>query len=81
MLPPAAPCISLGVATGRMTLLLGPPSGGKTVLLQALSGRLRPSRNLRVRQGTLLQAACDVLPACVAGTGHQQLVHWPCAQH
>ena len=34
---------------GRITLLLGPPSGGKSVLLQALSGRLRPGRKLRVR--------------------------------
>jgi ABC-type multidrug transport system ATPase subunit len=33
---------------GRMTLLLGPPSGGKSVLLQALSGRLRSGRNLRI---------------------------------
>ena len=33
---------------GRMTLLLGPPGGGKSVLLQALSGRLRPHRHLRV---------------------------------
>ncbi|KAL4434347.1 hypothetical protein ABPG75_000788 [Micractinium tetrahymenae] len=51
--PPTAPHTILdGVSgvlkPGRMTLLLGPPSGGKSVLLQALSGRLRPSRNLRI---------------------------------
>ncbi|KAF5799744.1 putative ABC transporter, P-loop containing nucleoside triphosphate hydrolase [Helianthus annuus] len=28
---------------GRMTLLLGPPSSGKTTLLLALAGRLDPS--------------------------------------
>lgn len=32
-----------------MTLLLGPPSSGKSVLLQALSGRLRASRSLKAR--------------------------------
>ncbi len=41
-------CPSPACFTGRMTLLLGPPSGGKSVLLQALSGRLRSGRNLRV---------------------------------
>lgn len=46
----ALPCLPWHSA-GRMTLLLGPPSGGKSVLLQALSGRLRTSRNLRVRNG------------------------------
>lgn len=33
---------------GRMTLLLGPPSSGKTVLLQALAGQLQQSKTLRV---------------------------------
>lgn len=41
-----------------MTLLLGPPSGGKSVLLQALSGRLRPSRNLKARVWGGVLAAC-----------------------
>ena len=52
--PPTTPhTILAGVSgvlrPGRMTLLLGPPSGGKSVLLKCLSGRLQPSRNLRVR--------------------------------
>lgn len=55
--PPTAPHtildgISGVLKPGRMTLLLGPPSGGKSVLLQALSGRLRPRRNLRI-SGTI----------------------------
>lgn len=33
---------------GRFTLLLGPPGAGKSVLLQTLAGRLRPSKSLRV---------------------------------
>ena len=44
-----AHCLPLVRRAGRITLLLGPPSGGKSVLLQALSGRLRPGRKLRVR--------------------------------
>lgn len=52
VLPPSRPC----TLAGRMTLLLGPPSGGKSVLLQALSGRLRPRRNLRV--GAAATPAC-----------------------
>ncbi|CAL5218652.1 g355 [Coccomyxa viridis] len=34
---------------GRMTLLLGPPSSGKSTLLKALAGLLTPDRNLKVR--------------------------------
>lgn len=48
--PPAA----LRLAAGRCTLLLGPPSSGKSVLLQALSGRLRPHRGLRVRRSAAM---------------------------
>ena len=33
---------------GRLTLLLGPPGSGKSVLLQALSGRLRAHEGLRI---------------------------------
>ncbi len=35
---------------GRLTLLLGPPSCGKSTLLKALSGRLRETSILRVSQ-------------------------------
>ncbi len=34
---------------GRMTLLLGPPSSGKSTLLKALAGLLTPDRNLKVQ--------------------------------
>lgn len=44
-----------------MTLLLGPPSGGKSVLLQALSGRLRSGRNLRVSRMPCLVPGCNLL--------------------
>ncbi len=33
---------------GRLTLLLGPPGSGKTVFLQALSGRLKTGPRVRV---------------------------------
>ena len=33
---------------GRLTLVLGPPGSGKSVLLQTLSGRIRKGRRLRI---------------------------------
>lgn len=37
------------IKPGRLTLLLGPPGGGKTVLLQTLSGRMNPHKQLRIK--------------------------------
>ncbi|GMH32356.1 hypothetical protein BSKO_00190 [Bryopsis sp. KO-2023] len=34
---------------GRMTLILGPPGSGKSVFLQLLAGKLKPSSTLRIR--------------------------------
>lgn len=34
---------------GRLTLVLGPPGAGKSVLLQTLAGQLRPSKKLRMQ--------------------------------
>lgn len=36
------------IKPGRLTLVLGPPGSGKSVLLQALSGRLREHKGLRI---------------------------------
>lgn len=33
---------------GRLTLLLGPPGSGKSVLLRTLAGQLSPSKTVRV---------------------------------
>jgi ABC-type multidrug transport system ATPase subunit len=42
------------IEPGRLTLLLGPPSSGKTTLLKALSGKLRKGGDLKVIPPTLL---------------------------
>lgn len=63
---------------GRLTLLLGPPGGGKSLLLQALSGRLKQSKHLRVRQWWWLgwgwvqgkhQAGGDACADCILDAG------------
>jgi ABC-type multidrug transport system ATPase subunit len=41
--------LSGSIKPGRLTLLLGPPSSGKTTLLKALSGKIRPGGPLKVR--------------------------------
>lgn len=38
---------------GRMTLLLGPPGGGKTTLLTTLAGKLQKSRSLKVTRACI----------------------------
>ena len=50
--PPAAltRLLADGLLQGRLTLLLGPPGAGKSVLLQTLAGQLRPSKGVRVRR-------------------------------
>ena len=45
----------LRLLQGRLTLLLGPPGAGKSVLLQTLAGQLRPSSRVRVRPREPLQ--------------------------
>lgn len=47
-------------AQGKLTLLIGPPGSGKSVFLQALSGRLKPHGGLRVS------------PACPGSPGDGQ---------
>lgn len=42
---------------GRLTLLLGPPSSGKSVLMKTIAGQMEPSTVLRVRH---LIAGCRV---------------------
>ena len=44
-----------------MVLLLGPPGGGKTTLLNALAGKLRSGNGLRVRafESSTEESCCD----------------------
>ena len=35
---------------GRLTLLLGPPSSGKSMLMKTIAGQTEPSKSLRVRR-------------------------------
>jgi len=44
--------ISLVLRPGKMYLILGPPGSGKTSLLRAISGRLRPGKN-DIMEGTV----------------------------
>jgi ABC-type cobalamin/Fe3+-siderophores transport system ATPase subunit len=52
-----------------MTLLLGPPASGKSTLLQALAGTLRPGRHL---QACLAPRACRTQSAAAL----RQLSWW-----
>jgi ABC-type multidrug transport system ATPase subunit len=64
---------------GRLTLVLGPPGSGKSLLMQALAGRLRPSRKLRI-SGTITyngEAATDFEVARTAGFCTQSDFHIP----
>lgn len=53
VLPPPAPCPTDSVdgvlKPGRLTLLLGTPGSGRSVLMRALAGRLGRERTLKVR--------------------------------
>lgn len=46
---------------GRLTLLLGPPSCGKTTLLKALAGKMGTSA-LKVMPSSCLAGPCRALP-------------------
>ncbi len=61
---------------GRMMLLLGPPGGGKTTLLNALAGKLHSSKGLRVRFNSL-QHSCSVVPSHPYNT-HHVMPHTSC---
>jgi ABC-type Mn2+/Zn2+ transport system ATPase subunit len=55
--PPAVSGVSFALATGERLALLGPNGGGKTTILRALLGELRP------RAGTLrVAASCGSVP-------------------
>jgi ABC-type multidrug transport system ATPase subunit len=41
---------------GRLTLLLGTPGSGRTLLLKALAGRLGQEKTLKVRRGCIAAA-------------------------
>ena len=51
------------IKPGRLTLLLGPPSSGKTTLLKALAGKLRGT-GLKVSHDSIPADHCHVLLSC-----------------
>lgn len=63
-------CTAAPPLQGRLTLLLGPPSSGKSVLLKTLAGQLAPSKSLRVGSASLLcsRAACRDFGSAVLGS-------------
>ena len=61
---------------GRITLLLGPPSSGKSTLLKALSGRLEHS-GLKVRLHTVPAASGAVLMVACGATLTQPILGSP----
>jgi ABC-type sugar transport system ATPase subunit len=67
------------IKPGRLTLLLGPPGSGKSVLLQHLSGRLRTHRGLRA-SGSIKYNGVEVdefVPRRTAGLVGQYDNHIP----
>ena len=54
---------SVGALQGRLTLLMGPPGGGKSTLLKLLSGLLQKDSSLKVScSARLQQTHVHVLP-------------------
>ena len=45
----------MGAPQGRLTLLMGPPGGGKSTLLKLLSGLLQKDSSLKVSSSASLQ--------------------------
>lgn len=67
---------------GRFTLLLGPPSSGKSTMLKALAGRLHHSADLKVGvtpslPSSLSMCACAGPDRC----SWPRLIELPCQQH
>ena len=56
------------IKPGRLTLLLGPPSSGKTTLLKALAGKLRGT-GLKVSSDSTPAHSCHVCLSCQKDAG------------
>lgn len=64
------------IKPGRLTLLLGPPSSGKTTLLKALSGKLGGA-GLKVHALFTYSPACGNPPAGDTLKSLAQIIHSP----
>ncbi len=60
-----------------MTLLLGPPGAGKSLLLKVLSGRLKQTKHLRVRAHLPVSLASPRVHLSCAGGSTSRVVHVP----
>ncbi|CAH9132735.1 unnamed protein product [Cuscuta epithymum] len=65
------------IKPGRLTLLLGPPSSGKTTLLLALAGKLDPSLEFSGRVSYNGHEMNEFVPLRTAAYISQQDVHFP----
>jgi ABC-type polysaccharide/polyol phosphate transport system ATPase subunit len=72
--------INLVLKPGKMYLLLGPPTSGKTTLLRAISGNLHPGKEEALEgtikyNGRTLLEVCHVQLACIDNYHSQQNVY------
>ena len=70
----------VGALQGRLTLLMGPPGGGKSTLLKLLSGLLQKDSSLKVSCSESLLQTCAARAAMtdLKGLGTVALLHCTC---